>query len=55
MQSYEKTLNEIMKTDKVIARTDETMQTIRGHIVTMWQQISAHKYKKLESLRKTSA
>jgi len=55
MQSYEKNLNEILKTDKVVKETEETLVTMRGHIQTVWERISAYKFRKLEVNRLTPA
>lgn len=49
--SYQSTLNEILKTDKVITQTDETLITIKGQIRTIWNRISQHKFERVESGR----
>lgn len=51
MQSYEKSLNEILKTDKVVKETEEKLETMRGNIVTIWERISTYKFRKLEANR----
>jgi hypothetical protein len=52
MQTYEKTLNEILKTDIVLKTVDEKMETLKGHMITVWERISAYRYRKIETYRK---
>lgn len=52
MKSYEKTLNEILETDKLLKTVDEKMETLRDHLITVWERISANKYRKIETYRK---
>lgn len=54
MQTYASTLNQILKTDRILTETDEKMETLRGNIVTIWERLSANRFKKLESNRITS-
>jgi hypothetical protein len=50
--SYEKSLNEILQSDVLLKAMDEKIETIKGHLVTVWEKISEHRYRRVETYRK---
>jgi hypothetical protein len=51
MSSYEKTLNEILRTDRIVKQSEEKLETVRGNVVTVWERLTTYKFRKLESNR----